>query len=197
MIAPNRPHLVVIGNGMVGHRFCEEMVARDGQQQFRIHVFCEEPRLAYDRVGLSKYFSGTPVADLMLGTIEWYQEHGIETHIGDRATAIQREQGIVTSQRGKAIEYDRLVTGHWIRPFRPAHRRRRQRRRIRLSHDRRSRSLCRLRPKGTARARARRWAIGPRSGQGPRRYGSGNYRRRIQHPADAPPDRRRGFIVAG
>ena len=119
MIAPNRPHLVVVGNGMVGHRFCEEMVARDGQQQFRIHVFCEEPRLAYDRVGLSKYFSGTPVADLMLGKIEWYQEHGIETHIGDRATAIQREQGIVTSQRGEAIEYDRLVLATGSAPFVP------------------------------------------------------------------------------
>ena len=124
MIAPNdnnpdRPHLVVVGNGMVGHRFCEEMVARDGQQQFRIHVFCEEPRLAYDRVGLSKYFSGTPVADLMLGTIEWYQEHGIETHIGDRATAIQRQQGIVTSQRGEAIAYDRLVLATGSAPFVP------------------------------------------------------------------------------
>ena len=119
MIASNRPHLVVVGNGMVGHRFCEEMVARDGQQQFRIHVFCEEPRLAYDRVGLSKYFSGTPVADLMLGKIEWYQEHGIETHIGDRATAIQREQGIVTSQRGEAIEYDRLVLATGSAPFVP------------------------------------------------------------------------------
>ena len=104
---------------MVGHRFCEEMVARGGQQQFRIHVFCEEPRLAYDRVGLSKYFSGTPVADLMLGKIEWYQEHGIETHIGDRATAIQREQGIVTSQRGAAIEYDRLVLATGSAPFVP------------------------------------------------------------------------------
>ena len=119
MIASNRPHLVVVGNGMVGHRFCEEMAARDGQQQFRIHVFCEEPRLAYDRVGLSKYFSGTPVADLMLGKIEWYQEHGIETHIGDRATAIQREQGIVTSQRGEAIEYDRLVLATGSAPFVP------------------------------------------------------------------------------
>ena len=119
MIASSRPHLVVVGNGMVGHRFCEEMVARGGQQQFHIHVFCEEPRLAYDRVGLSKYFSGTPVADLMLGKIEWYQEHGIETHIGDRATAIQREQGIVTSQRGEAIEYDRLVLATGSAPFVP------------------------------------------------------------------------------
>ena len=197
MIASNRPHLVVVGNGMVGHRFCEEMVARDGQQQFRIHVFCEEPRLAYDRVGLSKYFSGTPVADLMLGKIEWYQEHGIETHIGDRATAIQREQGIVTSQRGEAIEYDRLVLATGSAPFVPPIDGVAKEGILRLSHDRRSRNHCCLRPKGPARARARRWAVGPRSGQGPRRYGAGNYRRRIQHPADAPPDRRRGFIVAG
>ncbi len=196
MIASNRPHLVVVGNGMVGHRFCEEMVARDGQQQFRIHVFCEEPRLAYDRVGLSKYFSGTPVADLMLGKIEWYQEHGIETHIGDRATAIQREQGIVTSLRGEAIEYDRLVLATGSAPFVPPI--------DGVAKEgvfvyRTIEDLEAIAAYGqkARRARARRWAIGPRSGQGPRRYGAGDYRRRIQHPADASPDRRRGLIVAG
>lgn len=116
---PNRPDLVVIGNGMVGHRFCEELVARGGHQQFRIHVFCEEPRLAYDRVGLSKYFAGATVDDLMLGRIEWYQQHGIATHIGDKATAIDRQQHIVSSQQGLAITYDRVVLATGSAPFVP------------------------------------------------------------------------------
>ena len=55
---------------MVGHRFCAELVARVGHQQHRIHVLCQEPRLVYDRVGRSPYFSGASIDDLMLGHIE-------------------------------------------------------------------------------------------------------------------------------
>ena len=58
MIARNRlgKTVVVIGNGMVGHRFCERLVEYDLDQSYQIVTFCEEPRPAYDRVNLSKYF---------------------------------------------------------------------------------------------------------------------------------------------
>ena len=56
MITPNdsRKTLVVIGNGMVGHRFCERLVEYDRDHRYQIVTFCEEPRPAYDRVNLSK-----------------------------------------------------------------------------------------------------------------------------------------------
>ena len=66
----NRLGLVVIGNRMVEHRFCAELVARVGHQQYRVHVLCQESHLAYDRVGCSPYFSGASIDDLMLGHIE-------------------------------------------------------------------------------------------------------------------------------
>ncbi|MDN6089838.1 MAG: hypothetical protein L0I67_11610, partial [Enterobacterales bacterium] len=49
--------LAIIGNGMVGHRFIEELLEKAEPNQFEITVFCEEPRVAYDRVHLSSYFS--------------------------------------------------------------------------------------------------------------------------------------------
>ena len=41
--------LVCIGNGMVGQRFLEKLVAAPGER-YEITVLCEEPRAAYDRV---------------------------------------------------------------------------------------------------------------------------------------------------
>ena len=47
--------LIVIGNGMVGHRFVEKLVEFDRTKQYKIVTFCEEARAAYDRVGLSAF----------------------------------------------------------------------------------------------------------------------------------------------
>src|SRR5690242_8319128 len=46
--------VVVVGNGMVGHRFCERLVEFDAAGEYRIVTFAEEPRAAYDRVNLTK-----------------------------------------------------------------------------------------------------------------------------------------------
>ena len=43
---------------MVGHRLVEALRARDTDNDWRIVVFGEETRAAYDRVALSSYFEG-------------------------------------------------------------------------------------------------------------------------------------------
>ena len=48
--------VIVVGNGMVGYKFCEKFVAKAPENEFEIIVFGEEPRPAYDRVHLSAYF---------------------------------------------------------------------------------------------------------------------------------------------
>ena len=64
---PREPKTVaVIGNGMVGLRFCEKLVAFDRAGQYRIVTFCEEPRAAYDRVGLTSFFAHRDAEKLML-----------------------------------------------------------------------------------------------------------------------------------
>ena len=45
-----RQRLVIIGNGMVGQRLLDRLVAEP--HDFDITVLCEEPRAAYDRVRL-------------------------------------------------------------------------------------------------------------------------------------------------
>ena len=61
-----KKNLIVIGNGMVGHKFLELMIKSDATQHWNLITFCEEPRVAYDRVNLSGYFSGKTAADLSL-----------------------------------------------------------------------------------------------------------------------------------
>jgi len=58
--------LVVIGNGMVGQNFLETWVASSAYADYQVVTFCEEPRVAYDRVHLSEYFSGKSADDLSL-----------------------------------------------------------------------------------------------------------------------------------
>ena len=79
-----RQNVVVIGNGMVGQRFCERLVELDVELRFRIITFCEESRAAYDRVGLTSFFAHRDAEKLMLARQEWYAEKGIELHTGDR-----------------------------------------------------------------------------------------------------------------
>src|SRR6187455_689411 len=92
--------VVVIGNGMVGQRFCERLIEFDSDRRYRLVTFCEEPRAAYDRVGLTSFFAHRDAEKLMLARQDWYAEQGVEIHLGDRACAIDRKNRIVRSERG-------------------------------------------------------------------------------------------------
>jgi nitrite reductase (NADH) large subunit len=53
-----RARLVVVGNGMAGARFVEEVLERGGGDQFRITVFGDEPHGNYNRIMLSPVLAG-------------------------------------------------------------------------------------------------------------------------------------------
>ena len=57
--------IVVIGHGMVGHKFLETLMG-SGAPDLAVTVLCEEPRPAYDRVHLSEFFAGKSAEDLSL-----------------------------------------------------------------------------------------------------------------------------------
>ena len=103
----NKATVVVIGNGMVGHKFCEKLLAKTSG--FNIIVFGEEPRSAYDRVHLSEYFNGKSAEDLALASPSWYNEHSITLHLGDPIQIIDRENKNVHSLKGITQAYDYLV----------------------------------------------------------------------------------------
>jgi nitrite reductase (NADH) large subunit len=104
---------------MVGHRFCEKLVEFDTRRQYRIVTFCEEPRAAYDRVGLTSFFAHRDAEKLMLARLEWYREQGIELYLGDRATSIDRKKRIVHSEKHQRIGYDIVVMATGSYPFVP------------------------------------------------------------------------------
>ena len=75
-----KKQLVVIGNGMVGHKFLQSMTQSDSMQEYQITTFCEESRLAYDRVQLSAYFSGKTEEDLSLVEPDFFKNNNITEH---------------------------------------------------------------------------------------------------------------------
>ncbi|MFI7098832.1 nitrite reductase large subunit NirB [Streptomyces sp. NPDC050161] len=113
------PVLVLVGHGMVGQRFLEELAERGVTGRMRVVVLCEEPRPAYDRVQLTSYFAGRSPDDLSLTARDFMARHGIELHLGDPATAIDREARTVTARSGRVIGYDTLVLATGSAPFVP------------------------------------------------------------------------------
>lgn len=101
--------LVVIGNGMVGHNFLENLVASDIKNDYEIVTFCEEERAAYDRVHLTEFFSGKTAEDLSMVSDDFFETNNIKIHIGDKAVSIDKTNKFVTSAKGVAISYDKLI----------------------------------------------------------------------------------------
>ncbi|PIB35369.1 nitrite reductase large subunit [Reichenbachiella sp. 5M10] len=101
--------IIVIGNGMVGYKFCEKLRAKAGKEQFEITVFGEEPHPAYDRVHLSEYFTNPSVEHLEMAPRSWYEENDIRLISGEMITAIDRSSKKVVSHTGTELPYDKLV----------------------------------------------------------------------------------------
>ena len=118
-IRSGRPNLVVIGNGMVGHRFVEAAADLELTQSFEVTVFSEERDLAYDRVNLSKYFDASSGGVPRLADAEAYAKLGVTVVAGDPVVEIQRNEQIVVSRSGKRLSYDRLILATGSRPFVP------------------------------------------------------------------------------
>ena len=110
--------LIVIGNGMVGHHFLEQLVETPAAADFDIKVFGEEKLLAYDRVHLSEYFGGSTHVDLAMGTTDWYAENHIDLRLGEQVTGIDRANQTITTPMGD-YAYDELVLATGSYPFVP------------------------------------------------------------------------------
>jgi nitrite reductase (NADH) large subunit len=101
--------IVVVGNGMVGYKFCEKLIAKNAAGQFEIVVFGEETRPAYDRVHLSEFFAGKSADDLSMAPADWYSSNNIVLHLGDPVQHIDRINKTVYSHLGITESYDYLV----------------------------------------------------------------------------------------
>lgn len=101
--------IIVVGNGMVGYKFCEKLLAKGNSTSFNITVFGEEIRPAYDRVHLSEFFAGKSAEDLAMAPASWYADNNITLHLGDPIAQINREAKTVDSHKGLTVRYDVLI----------------------------------------------------------------------------------------
>ncbi len=110
--------IVVIGHGMVGHKFLEQLHEL-GLAQADVTVLCEEPRPAYDRVHLSEFFAGKTADDLSLVEPGFFERTGFTLRLAARAVAIERRNHTVTTADGEVLHYDKLVLATGSVPFVP------------------------------------------------------------------------------
>ena len=94
---------------MVGHRFVEHLIAEGRTNDLRVTVIGEEPRPAYDRVGLSSFFAGKSAEELSLVRPGSYEAAGITVRLADRVASIDRQARRVTLRSGGVLPYDKLI----------------------------------------------------------------------------------------
>lgn len=99
--------VVVVGAGMVAHRFVESMLSTAGPD-VQIIVIGEERRLPYDRVGLSSYFRGATAAELTLAQ-EPFTDPRVRLILADPVMRIDRAGKTVTTRSSDVVTYDELV----------------------------------------------------------------------------------------
>jgi nitrite reductase (NADH) large subunit len=114
-----KKNLIVIGNGMVGYKFCEKLVAKSGNDLYNITVFGEEIRPAYDRVHLSAYMSEKTIEELTMAPLDWYETHNISLKLADPITNVDLDRKMVSSHSGLSLPYDFLVFATGSAPFVP------------------------------------------------------------------------------
>ncbi|TML07228.1 MAG: nitrite reductase (NAD(P)H), partial [Actinobacteria bacterium] len=111
--------IVVVGNGMVGHRFVEAAIDRGLTADARIVVIGDEPIPAYDRVALSSFFDDASIGDLTLVEPGSYEQAGVSLLLGERVVEVDRDARLLITDRGRVLPYDELVLATGSFPFVP------------------------------------------------------------------------------
>jgi nitrite reductase (NADH) large subunit len=120
MTALKRERLVVVGNGMAGGRFVEDLLARGGAERYAISVYGEEPQGNYNRILLSSVLAGHHLpADIVINPLSWYAAQGVALHTGVRVEAIDLRGRRVVSSGGVAEPFDVLVLATGSHPVVP------------------------------------------------------------------------------
>ena len=113
-----RQTLVLIGHGMVGHRFVQAAVERGLTERWDVVVFGEEPRAAYDRVALTSFFE-VGADELSLLPEGEYDDPRVRLVLDTAVTAIDRDARAVATVSGEVVPYDALVLATGSVPFVP------------------------------------------------------------------------------
>lgn len=110
--------IIVVGHGMVGHKFLEEL-HQLASVPTEVTVLCEEPRAAYDRVHLSEFFAGKTADELSVVEPGFFEKSGFSLRLKTPAATIDRRKKTVTTADGEVLAYDKLVLATGSVPFVP------------------------------------------------------------------------------
>jgi assimilatory nitrate reductase electron transfer subunit len=110
--------VVVVGAGMVGHRFVEELVRADRGRRFSIELVGEEEYEPYNRILLSDVLAGR--SDLKAIGLPLPDSTRVQFRRGVAASGIDREAGAVQLSDGTSRPFDRLVLATGARAFVPS-----------------------------------------------------------------------------
>lgn len=113
-----RKKLVVVGHGMVGHRFVQAAIERGLTETHDIVVIGEERRPAYDRVALTSFFEVGAKALSLLPQGK-YDDPRVSLRTGVEVVAVSPRLRIVTLNTGEDLHYDELVLATGAYPFVP------------------------------------------------------------------------------
>ena len=117
-IPRRRQQLVVVGHGMVGHRFVEAAIERGLTETHDITVLGAEARPAYDRVALTSFFEVGAKALSFLPNGR-YDDPRVTLRTGVEVVAVSPRQRIITLNTGEDLHYDELVLATGAYPFVP------------------------------------------------------------------------------
>ncbi|WP_396936515.1 nitrite reductase large subunit NirB, partial [Mycolicibacterium sp.] len=101
--------VVVVGHGMVGHRFVEALRARDTAGEWRVTILAEEADAAYDRVGLTAYTEHWDRAQVALPGNDYAGDDLVDLRLGSAVVEIDRDARTVRTAAGETFAYDTLV----------------------------------------------------------------------------------------
>ncbi|MCH1867776.1 nitrite reductase large subunit NirB [Nocardioides sp. CFH 31398] len=114
---PDRPRLVVVGHGMVGHRLVQAAIERGLTETHDVVVIGDETHAAYDRVGLTTFFEVGAEALSLLPT-GVYDDPRVRLVLGSAVTGIDTASRTVRFAEGD-LAYDELVLATGAAPFVP------------------------------------------------------------------------------
>jgi nitrite reductase (NADH) large subunit len=118
MMTHFRKTLVVVGHGMVGHRFVQAAIERGLTEVYDVVVIGEEPRPAYDRVALTSFFEVGAEALSFLPDGA-YDDPRVTLLLGTAVEGFDPETQTVLLAGGEVLGYDALVLATGAAPFVP------------------------------------------------------------------------------
>jgi nitrite reductase (NADH) large subunit len=108
---------VIVGGGIAGITAAMDLVRRN---LGTVEVYTDEEYPYYYRPQLTEFLAGTiTMNELLRRPLSWYQDRGIDIHLGQYVTAIQPEEKSITVNGETTVGYDKLLLAIGSLPSNP------------------------------------------------------------------------------